>query len=422
MSIDLSKSFAKALDEKDALASFRGLFHIPDPDLIYADGNSLGRLPLKTLARMKEILEQEWGMELIRGWNKGWFEAPRRVGEKVAHLIGASRGQTIVCDSTSVNLYKLTLFALSMRPGRDKVVSDDLNFPSDLYVLQGALHQSKGDHHLHLVPSGDGISMDEDVLIQAIDERTALVTLSHVAFKSGFLYDIEKIAKQVKGAGAIFLVDLSHSVGVVPIELNRWGVDMAVGCTYKYLNGGPGSPAFLYVNQAMQESGVSPIWGWMGQSIPFDFALDYTPSEGITKFLIGTPPILSLLALDPALDIVINAGIEVIRDKSTQLTTYFIQLVEEKLTSWGFQLGSPKDPDRRGSHVSLRHPEGYRINKALIQEMAIIPDFREPDHIRFGLAPLYTSFQEVWQIIENIKQVMVEKRYEKYSEVREVVT
>jgi kynureninase len=422
MNFETGKSHALELDEKDGLAEFRQLFMIPEPELIYADGNSLGRLTFGTSQRVKQVMEQEWGRDLIRGWNKGWFDAPARVGEKVAKLIGASEGQTIICDSTSVNLYKLVWFALSLSPGRPHVVSDTLNFPSDLYVIQSCLQHFTEDHSLKLVPSENGISVDYDRLMEAMDEQTALVTVSHVAFKSGFLFDLEKIAKRAQEVGALFLVDLSHSVGVVPIELDRWGVDLAVGCTYKYLNGGPGSPAFLYVCKALQEGGNSPIWGWMGEEAPFEFTLDYRPARGIKKFLIGTPPVLSLLALEPSLDILSKAGIENIREKSILLTSYFVHLVEQVLLPMGFQLGSPIDPNQRGSHVSISHRDGYRINRALIEEMAVIPDFREPDNIRFGWAPLFTSFVEVWEAVERLKVVMRERRFLRYSEKREDVT
>ena len=258
--------------------------------------------------------------------------------------------------------------------------------------------------------------------MNAIDERTALVTVSHVAFKGGFLHDLEKIAKRAHEMGALFLVDLSHSVGVVPIELDHWEVDLAVGCTYKYLNGGPGSPAFLYVRESLQENGVSPIWGWLGQQAPFDFDLDYKPAEGIKKFLVGTPPVLSLLALEPSLDVIFEAGIKRIRNKSIQLTSYLVYLVEKELVPLGFRLGTPNDSDQRGSHVSIRHSDGYRINRALIEEMSVLPDFREPDNIRLGLAPLYTSFLEVWKIMDKVKIVMKEKRHLYFSKERDGVT
>jgi kynureninase len=271
-----------------------------------------------------------------------------------------------------------------------------------------------GSHKIHLVPSEDGITVDQQTLFDALDERTALVTLSHVVFKSGFLYDAEAVTQRAHEVGALVLWDLGHSAGVVPIQLNEWGVDLAVGCTYKYLNGGPGAPAFLYVRRDLQEEALSPIWGWFGQRSPFGFDLEYQPANGITRFLVSSTPILSTLATESALDIVLDAGIDRIRKKSVLLTSYLTYLVETLLVPLGFSLGSPKDPARRGSHVSIRHPEGYRVNRVLIEEMKVIPDFREPDNIRLGLAPLYTSFGDVWEAVDRIRQVVKERRYLRY--------
>jgi kynureninase len=319
----------------------------------------------------------------------------------------------VVSDTTSINLFKLAMVALEMRAGRDRIVSDVLNFPSDLYVLQGCIRLLGDSHQLHLVPSEDEITVDQETLFDAIDERTALVTLSHVVFKSGFLYDAEAVTERAHEVGALVLWDLGHSAGVVPVELDRWDVDLAVGCTYKYLNGGPGAPAFLYVRRDLQEA-LSPIWGWFGQRAPFDFDLEYDRAEGIAHFLVSSPPILSTLALEPALDVVLQAGIDRIRHKSVHLTSYLIYLVETVLVPLGFVLGSPTDPAQRGSHVSIRHREGYRISQVLIEEMGVLPDFREPDNIRLGLAPLYTSFAEVWEAVDRIRRVVAERRYLRY--------
>jgi kynureninase len=372
--------------------------------------------------RVHKAVEEQWGRELIRGWNAGWYQAPTRVGEKIAQLVGAGPGQVVVSDSTSVNLFKLTIGALAMRPGRDRIVGDVLNFPSDLYILQGCIRLLGDHHHLHMAPSEDGITVEHGALSDTIDERTALVTLSHVTFKSSFLYEAAAVTERAHQVGALVLWDLSHSVGAVPVELDRWGVDLAVGCTYKYLNGGPGAPAFLYVRSDLQEDAISPIWGWFGQRSPFDFDLEYEPTEGVTRFLVGTPPILSLLAMESALDLVLEAGIDRIRRKSVRLTSYLIYLVDTVLVQFGFVLGSPREPTRRGSHVSIRHPEGYRINRALIEEMGVLPDFREPDNIRLGLAPLYTSFFEVWEAVDRIRRVVEEERYLRYPAKRLPVT
>jgi kynureninase len=424
----LGADFAKQLDQLDELAAFRDEFVFGDENLIYMDGNSLGRLPRRAAEHLRNVVEQQWAVDLIRGWNQGWYQAPARVGDKIALLIGAGPEQVIVSDSTSVNLFKLAIAALQLRPARNRIVSDVLNFPSDLYVLQGCMRLMDAavgpaqKYHLDLVTSQDGISVDPQALFAAIDEQTALVTLSHVTFKSGFLHDVAAITAQAHRAGALVLLDLSHSVGVVPIELDVWNTDMAVGCTYKYLNGGPGAPAFLYVRHDLQDQVRSPIQGWFGQRSPFAFDLKYEPAAGIPRFLAGTPAVLSLLAMEAGLDIHFRAGIEHIRTKSTNLSAYLIFLVDEILAPLGFILGTPRDPRHRGSHVTIQHREGYRINRALIEEMNVLPDFREPDNLRLGLAPLYTSFYEVWEAVDRIRRVVEEKMYHRYPSERLPVT
>jgi kynureninase len=426
---DPSLATAQALDAADPLAPFRQAFVIAEPGLIYLDGNSLGRLSHRAAERVRQAVEVEWGRELIRSWNANWWAAPSRIGEKIARLVGAGPGQVVVSDSTSVNLFKLVGAALALRPDRHRIVSDTLNFPSDLYVLQGCIRWLGERHTLHLVPSRDGIAVDTDDLVAALDADTALVTLSHVTFKSGFLYDAAAVTERAHQVGALVLWDLSHSVGAVPVELDRWGADLAVGCTYKYLSGGPGAPAFLYVRRDLSESpladsdaALSPIWGWFGQRTPFAFDLAYRPADGVQRFLVGTPPVLSLLALEAALDPVLEAGMARIRHKSVAQTSYLVDLADAVLAPLGFTLGSPRDPARRGSHVSLRHPEGYRINRALIEEMDVLPDFREPDNLRLGLAPLYTTYAEVWEGVDRIRRVVEEGRYRRYPAERQTVT
>ena len=414
--------YALQLDAEDELSRFREEFVVAEPGLIYLDGNSLGRLPRRTAEQLGIVVSDGWGRDLIRGWNSGWYDAPGRIGDRLSCLIGAGSGQVAVSDSTSVNLFKLVMAALSLCPGRERIVSDALNFPSDLYVLQGCIHLLGNRHRLHLVPSEDGISVDLSTLLRAIDEHTALVTLSHVAFKSGFLHDAAEVTARAREVGALVLWDLSHSVGVVPIDLDGWGADLAVGCSYKYLNGGPGAPAFLYVRRKLQNRARSPIWGWFGQRAPFSFDLDYEPAEGISRFLTGTPTVLSLLALEPALELTLEAGIERIRRKSVALTSYLAYLVDTELGPLSFTLGTPRTAARRGSHVSIRHPEGYRINRALIEEMQVLPDFREPDNIRLGLAPLYTSFSDVWEAVDRVRRVVAEGRYRRYRRERLQVT
>lgn len=415
-------AYAQQLDALDELAPYREYFHIAEPDLIYLDGNSLGRLPRLVDERMRQVVKQEWGSSLVSGWNSGWYEAPARVGDKIAQIVGAGPNQLIVGDSTSVNLFKLVMAGLALRGDRTEIVTDALNFPSDLYVLQSCVHLLGDRHRLEVLPSADGMTIDQQALLDAIDEKTALVTLSHVVFKSGHLYDVAAITKHAHRMGALVLWDLSHSVGVIPTELDAWGVDLAVGCTYKYLNGGPGSPAFLYVRKELQEEAQSPIWGWFGHRSPFAFDLDYQPPEGIGRFLSGTPPILSLLAMEAALEPILEAGVSRIHEKAMQLTSYLVDLADSILLPLGFEIASPRNPAARGSHISLRHPDAYRINRALIDEMKVLPDFREPDNLRLGLSPLYTSFEDVWTGIDRIRQVVAERRHERYSEDRLAVT
>ena len=415
--------FALELDRQDPLAAYRSRFALPDPGLIYLDGNSLGRLPLAAAMRARQVVEQEWGSNLVRGWNKGWWEAPGRVGEKIARVVGAGSGQVVVSDTTSVNLFKLVLAALALRPGKNRIVTDTLNFPSDLYVLEGCIRLLGDRHDLVRIDSPDGeISPDLAALQAAINDDTALLTLSHVVFKSGYRYDLAALAETAHRHGALVLWDLSHSAGAVPVELDAWGADLAVGCTYKYLNGGPGSPAFLYVRGGLQAEALSPIWGWWGQQAPFAFGQDFAPAPGVQRFLTGTQPVLSLLTMEAALDVLLEAGLPALYAKSQRLTGYLIRLADEWLAPLGFRLGTPRDPDRRGSHVSLRHPEGYRLNRALIEEMNVLPDFREPDNLRLGLAPLYTTFAEVREAVERIRRAAAEGRHLKYPSARQTVT
>ena len=432
-----TRKFALGLDRQDPLASFRNHFVIDDPDLIYLDGNSLGRLPKVAIERATKVVEEEWGVDLIRGWNKGWWEAPSHVGDKIGQIIGAAPGQTLVSDTVSLNLFKLATSALTLRPDKTRIITDTFNFPSDLYILQGiknllssgdrvASHdfrEAYRDHEIVLIGALDNdITPDLAALESSIDENTALVTLSHVVFKSGYLYDMQRITDLAHKRGALVLWDLSHSVGSVPVHLDDCNADFAIGCTYKYLNGGPGAPAFLYVNKSIQEKLSSPIWGWWGQKNPFDFDLDYSPAPGVARFLVGTQPMLSLITMETALEPLLQAGIESVRAKSILMTDYASFLTESLLAQFGFSLGSPRDSAQRGSHISIRHAEGYRINRALIEEMNVIPDFREPDNLRLGFAPLYISFTEVWEGFDRIKSVMEEKRYVKYPKQRVIVT
>jgi kynureninase len=426
MSDVYSLSHAESLDRQDPLKDFRDRFVISDQELIYLDGNSLGRLPVKTIRNLDVAMREQWGDRLTRSWNEGWYQQSARLGKKIAQIIGAHPEEVILSDSTSVNLYKLVYGALKMMEGRSEIISDDMNFPSDLYVLQGLVRQFGERHTLQLLKSADGISADMTEMLRMISRRTALVTLSHVTFKSSYLYDMEKVTELAHLHGALVLWDVSHSVGAVPITLKQANADMAVGCTYKYLNGGPGSPAFLYVRKDLQNKLVNPIQGWFGERNPFKFSLHYRASDGIRKYLTGTPPVLSVSGLEPALDMVLEAGIAAIREKSTAQTEYLIDLASKWLFKGGFRLGSPAYKEKRGSHVSLKHAEAYRICRALIDpgvgDHVVIPDFREPNNIRLGISPLYTSYQEIYHALDQMRTILDKKIYERYPRTREAVT
>ncbi len=419
--MQLTLEYARALDAQDPLAKFREEFVIDDADTIYMDGNSLGRLPKRTIARVRDVVENEWGSRLVRGWGEGWMDAPTRIGGKIARLIGAQSDEVIVADSTSVNFFKLVHAALDARDGKNQIVTETVNFPTDSYILQG-IARARGKNITYVSPQND-VAISTDAIVHAIDNRNcALVTLTHTAFKSGAVYDMRAITQAAHDAGALVLWDLSHSVGSIPIYLNNCNADLAVGCTYKYLNGGPGAPAFLYVRRDLQEQLLNPIQGWFGQKNQFAMDFDYAPAQGITRFNVGTPTLLSMLAIEAGVDLLLEAGIENLRAKSVQQTEFLIELWEAWLKPFGVTLNSPRDANIRGSHVSLGHPDGLRIDRALIEEMNVIPDFRPPDNIRFGIAPIYTRFEDVYCAMERLRRVMTEKLYEKYAGERPMVT
>ena len=426
MTTDQNFSLAEQFDRDDRLHKFRSRFYIESENTIYLDGNSLGRLPLKTKELLSEVVEKQWGTELIESWNQHWYQKTTQLGDKIAPIIGASNGEVIVSDSTSINLYKLSHAALKLQKGKTTIVSDALNFPTDLYILQGLLKEFGPEYKLDLAQSSDSISIDAEELKSKITENTALVVLSLVAFKSAFMYQLEEITEYAHKMGALVLWDLSHAAGAVEIELNKSNADLAVGCTYKYMNGGPGSPAFLYVRKDLQEKLSSPIQGWFGDALPFEFDLNYRPAHGIRRFLAGTPPVLNLMAIEPGIDMINEAGVANMHKKSIRLSGFFLSMVESELYKYGFEIGTPTEPEKRGSHISLKHNEAYRICQALIRPktstIKIIPDFREPDNIRFGFTPLYTTYKEVWQTVHRLREIIENKEYEQYSTQRSVVT
>ncbi|MGH6896091.1 MAG: kynureninase [Geminicoccaceae bacterium] len=393
----LSRAECQALDAADPLATWRERFALPE-GLIYLDGNSLGPLPRATEAIVQDVVRRQWGEDLITSWNKhGWVDLPQRLGTKIARLLGARPHEVIVADSISVNLFKLIAGALGLRPGRRVVVSERGNFPTDLYVAEG-LRDLLGERlELRLVATEE--------LESALDRDTALLMLTHVDYRTGRMHDMARLTAAAQAAGALALWDLAHSAGAVPVDLGAAGVDLAVGCGYKYLNGGPGAPAFLFVAERWQERIRQPVTGWFGHARPFAFEGAYQPAAGITRFLAGTPPILSMTALEAGVDLCLEVDQQAARRKSTALTDAFIALVERRCADWGFAVASPRDALARGSQVSLCHAEGHPIMQALIGR-GVIGDFRAPDLMRFGFAPLYVRFVDVWDAVETLGAVM----------------
>lgn len=407
---DLSRERAAALDAADPIASFREAFVRDDPELIYLDGNSLGRLPKAAVDRLAKVVRDEWGSGLIRSW-RHWVDLPFRVGDLIgSSLVGAADGQVVVSDSTTVNLYKLAVAALDARPDRTVIVADDDNFPTDRYVLEGLAAQRGLE--LRVVHADIDAGLDLDVLDEAVRDDTALVSLSHVAYRSGALLDMAAVNQIVHDAGALMLWDLCHSAGSVPVELDASGADLAVGCTYKYLNGGPGSPAFLYVRKDLQDRLRQPIWGWFGQRNQFAMGPAYEPAPGIDHFLAGTPAVPGIIAVEEGVRLLAEADIERLRAKGLALTAYVIELAE----AWvpGLELATPADARKRGSHVSLRHPDAWRLTQALIEEK-VIPDYRTPDRLRLGPAPISTSFTDVWEALSRLRRIAEDKSYERFS-------
>jgi kynureninase len=392
----VTRDEALARDRADRLAHFRERF-VHDEETIYADGNSLGRLPRETVERLDALVE-EWGSRLVSAW-PDWIELPQTVGDLLAsEILGAEPGEVLVCDSTTVNLFKLASAARAANAGA--FVTDAGNFPTDRYVLEGLGELVLFDSHPIDGPS------PEDVERACSARDVALVCLSQVAYRSGALADLRAITETAHSHGALVLWDLSHSAGVVPVQLESSGVDLAVGCTYKYLNAGPGSPAFLYVRRDLQNELRSPIWGWFGQREQFAMGPAYDPQDGIGRFLAGTPSVLGLAAVEVGAAIVAEAGLDALRVKSVALTELVVSLLDERLAALGFELGSPRDPERRGSHVSLRHPDGWRICRALIELAHVVPDFRAPDTIRLGLPPLYTRYVDAWDAVDRLARLV----------------
>ena len=402
------RSHAAELDAADPLARLRDRFVRPDPGLIYLDGNSLGMLPAATAQRIRDVVDQDWGAGLIRSWAE-WISLPQRAGDLLgAGLLGAAPGQVLVADSTTVNLYKLACAALDAQPGRPVIVTDDDNFPTDRYVLEGIA--ARPGAALRMIHSDPVEGVGAAAVAAAVGPDTALVCLSHVAYRSGALADMTGITRLAHEGGAMVLWDLCHAAGSVPVSLDACGADLAVGCTYKYLNAGPGAPAFLYVRKDLQGRLRPPIQGWFGQRDQFAMGMGFDPAPGITRFAAGTPNIIGTAAVEEGARLLAEAGIGALRAKGMQMTSYLIALADEWLVPLGASVASPRDPQRRGSHVVVRHPEARRICQALTRK-GIVGDYREPDLLRLGPAPITTSYAEVWDAMDTIRRIIAGQSY-----------
>ena len=390
---------ARALDASDRLSALRARFDLPAGE-IYLDGNSLGAMPSSVPAAMNEALTKGWAKELIRSWNGlGWHNLPVTTGDRLAALMGAAKGEVLAADSTSVNLYKAFCAAMRMRPGRAKVVSERNNFPTDVHILQGALANVFPEARLELAGDDDGS------VLALIDADTAVVCLSHVNYRSGRLRDMDRVTKAAHDAGALVIWDLCHSLGALPVDLNACGADFAVGCTYKYLNGGPGAPAFLFVASRHLDAARNPLTGWQGHAAPFGFEIDYRPAATMEKFRVGTPPVLSYLPLLESLAVFEETDMARLREKSLALTDFFIELVEARLAGHGLGLVTSRDHAARGSQVALTHENGWPVMQALIA-CGVVGDFRAPDILRFGFTPLYVGFEDVWGAVATLEAIM----------------
>ncbi|WP_341728636.1 kynureninase [Brooklawnia sp.] len=403
MNTPTSRAACMQADERDPLAGFRSRFVLPQ-GVIYLDGNSLGPMPATAPHRAAEVISEEWGDQLIRAWNtRGWFDLPARLGEMLSPLIGGQAGETVVTDSTSINLFKAVAAALTIqeadRPGRRVIISERDNFPTDLYILQGLAAFIDRGYELKLI-NDDQVNLDD-----LLDDSVALVALSHVNYRTGLLRDMAAVTAQAHNAGALMLWDLCHTAGALPIELSACAADFAVGCTYKYLNAGPGAPAFIWVSEQHQNRFWQPLSGWWSHRAPFDMRPEYVPAEGIGRYLCGTQPITSMAIAECGLEIAAEADMAEVRRKSLALADLLIDLVETTCADHPLTLITPREHDRRGSHVSFRHPEGYAIVRALIAR-GVIGDYREPEVIRLGLTPLYLSFTDIWDAVEILAEIL----------------
>ena len=397
-----SREHCLQLDLIDPLKDLREHFALPEGE-IYLDGNSLGARPVQALARAQQVVEQEWGNRLIRSWNEAhWWDLPVTVGNKIGQLIGANPGEVVLTDSIGINLYKVLAAALTLRPERKVIVMEGSNFPTDNYIATGLVEQLGDDYEIRYA--------EQEQLAAAIDDDVAIVCLTQVHYRTGRALDMAAITALTHAAGAISVWDLSHSAGAVQLALNQCRVDFAVGCTYKYLNGGPGSPAFVFCADRHHGKAMQPLTGWWGHAAPFDFEQDYRPAEGVRQMLCGTQSAISMALAEVGVDIFLKTDMAAIESKSRAMTTLFIELIELRCDGLGFEIETPRDPSRRGSQVALSHAHGYAIIQALIAR-GVVGDFRAPTTLRFGFAPLYLSFLDVWEAVEQLLQVMTNEEW-----------
>jgi len=393
----LSREALRELDKHDPLRSFREKFSLPQ-ELIYMNGNSLGAMPKDAVHRSQQIVAEQWGKRLVRSWNKAnWFEAPLRIGNKIAKLIGANDNEVICTDATGINLFKALSMSLALRPERSVIVMEGSNFPANNYTAQGLIQHLGHKHSIRFV--------EKNEIPDAITEDVAVACLTHVHYKYGHKLDMRAINERAHSAGALVVWDLCHSAGALPVELNKTNSDFAVGCTYKYMNGGPGSPAFIFVAGRHQGKATQPLSGWWGHKNPFAFTRDYEPAGDIRQMQTGTQAMINMLIAEPGIDILLEAGIERLGEKSKKMGDIFIRLLEERCKGFDLKLVSPEDSDKRGSHIALEHEQGFAIMQALIDKN-VIGDYREPRIMRFGLAPLYNSYAELWDATEALKDIM----------------
>ncbi len=411
---NITKSHCQQLDKKDPISHLRKAFYLPKGK-INMDGNSLGSLPKITTKRLKQVLQKEWGEGMIGSWsNAGWFDSPIKVGDKIAPLIGAKKGEVIVADTTSVNIYKALCAAISLQKGRKIMLSEAGNFPTDLYMMQGIEAFSDGQLEAKVV--------EPDAILDNLNEDVAVLLLTQVHYKTAAIKDMKTITKKAHEKGVLVVWDLSHSVGSIEVELSKCKVDFAVGCGYKFLNGGPGAPAFIYVAKRHQKRALPILAGWMGHQDPFAFTDAYTPSPDIARFRCGTPGILGMAALECGVDLFAQTTIGDLRKKAIQLSRLFIELMAQECREYGFELASPNEDTKRAGHVAFRHIEGHGIYQAIKKE-GIISDFRTPDILRFGITPMYLRFQDIYKVVQLIKQVMETKAWDRAEyKIRAAIT